>query len=131
MAFPEIRLRRLRKTGVLRSLVRETTLDASQLILPMFVVDGADTRTPIPSMPGVDHLSIDHAVEEAGQAAAFGIPGVMLFGLPSSKDEQGSGAWDDEGVVQLATRAIKAAPPESLETTAFCFAGYTSKGTGG
>ena len=128
MAFPATRLRRLRKTGTLRALVRETTLEPSQLVYPMFVVAGADTRTPIASMPGIDHLSIDHAVEEAGEAAANGVGGVMLFGLPAAKDEEGSGAWDDEGVVQLATRAIKAAHPDLLVTTDLCLCEYTSHG---
>jgi porphobilinogen synthase len=128
MAFPATRMRRLRKTAPLRGLVRETELAASQLVLPMFVVAGAGTRTPIPSMPGVDHLSIDHAVEEAGEAAALGIPAVLLFGLPAAKDEQGSGAWDDEGVIQLATRAIKAAHPDLLVITDLCLCEYTSHG---
>ncbi|HEX8105271.1 MAG TPA: porphobilinogen synthase, partial [Solirubrobacteraceae bacterium] len=128
MAFPETRLRRLRKTGALRALVRETTLDVSQLVYPMFVVHGSDTRTPIASMPGIDHLSIGHAVEEAGEAAALGIPAVMLFGLPAAKDAEGSGAWDDEGVIQLATRAIKAAHPDLLVTTDLCLCEYTSHG---
>ncbi|MDP9384421.1 MAG: porphobilinogen synthase [Actinomycetota bacterium] len=128
MAFPATRLRRLRRTQPLRALVRETTLEPSQLVLPMFVVAGADTRTPIASMPGIDHLSIGHAVEEAGEAAALGIPAVMLFGLPAAKDEEGSGAWDDEGVIQLATRAIKAAHPDLLVTTDLCLCEYTSHG---
>jgi len=128
MAFPETRLRRLRRTGALRAMVRETSLDVSHLVYPMFVVAGADTRTPIASMPGIDHLSIDHAVEEAGEAAALGIPAVMLFGLPAAKDAEGSGAWDDEGVIQLATRAIKAAHPDLLVTTDLCLCEYTSHG---
>jgi porphobilinogen synthase len=128
MAFPATRLRRLRRTGVLRDLVRETALDARHLVYPMFVVHGSDTRTPIPTMPGIDHLSIGHAVEEAGEAAALGIPAVLLFGLPASKDEQGSGAWDDEGVIQLATRAIKAAHPDLLVMTDVCLCEYTSHG---
>ncbi len=128
MAFPATRLRRLRRTQPLRALVRETTLEPSQLVYPMFVVAGADTRTPIASMPGIDHLSIDHAVEEAGEAAALGIGAVMLFGLPAAKDEEGSGAWDDEGVIQLATRAIKAAHPDLLVTTDLCLCEYTSHG---
>src|SRR5687767_913302 len=94
----------------------------------MFVVAGGERRTPIPSMPGVDHLSIDGAVEEAGTTAALGIPGVLLFGLPAEKDEQGSGAWDDEGVIQLATRAIRAAHPELLVFTDVCLCEYTSHG---
>src|SRR4029079_6572968 len=97
MAFPATRLRRLRKTGVLRGLVRETELSVSHLILPMFVVAGAERRSPIASLPGIDHLSIDGAVEEAGIAASLGIPGVLLFGLPADKDEKGSGAWAHTG----------------------------------
>jgi porphobilinogen synthase len=128
MPFPATRLRRLRKTGLLRDLVRETSLEVRHLVLPMFVVAGTDRRTPIASMPGVDHLSIDHAVEEAGSAAASGIPAVLLFGLPAAKDAEGSGAWDDEGVVQLATRAIKAAHPELLVITDLCLCEYTSHG---
>ena len=128
MPFPETRLRRLRRTGALRAMVRETSLDVSHLVYPMFVVAGTDTRTPIASMPGIDHLSIDHAVEEAGEAAALGIPAVMLFGLPATKDEEGSGAWDDEGIVQLATRAIKGAHPDLLVTTDLCLCEYTSHG---
>jgi len=128
MAFPATRMRRLRKTGVLRGLVRETELSVSHLVLPMFVVAGGEKRTPIPSLPGVDHLSIDGAVEEAGIAHSLGIPAVLLFGLPASKDEEGSGAWDDEGVVQLATRAIKAAHPDLLVICDLCLCEYTSHG---
>ena len=94
----------------------------------MFVVAGGERRTPIPSMPGIDHLSIDDAVEEAGEAHALGIPAVLLFGLPAAKDEQGSGAWDDEGVIQLATRAIKAAHPDLLVIADLCLCEYTSHG---
>jgi len=128
MAFPVTRLRRLRKTASLRGLTRETELSASHLVYPMFVVAGSDRRTPIASMPGIDHLSIDHAVEEAGAAQALGIPAVLLFGLPAAKDEQGTGAWDDEGVIQLATRAIKAAHPELMVVTDLCLCEYTSHG---
>src|SRR5919108_3015170 len=128
MVFPATRLRRLRRTGLLRGLVRETELSVDHLISPMFVVAGGERRTPIASLPGVDHLSIDGAVEEAGEVAALGIPGVLLFGLPAHKDEQGSGAWDDECVIQLATRAIKAAHPELLVITDLCLCEYTSHG---
>src|ERR687894_997556 len=128
MAFPATRLRRLRKTAPLRGLTRETELAASHLVYPMFVVAGGERRTPIASLPGVDHLSIDGAVEEAGIAADLGIPGVLLFGLPADKDEQGSGAWDDEGVIQLATRAIKAAHPDLLVIADLCLCEYTSHG---
>ena len=129
MSFPVTRMRRLRRTGVLRDLVRETSLQPRHLISPMFIQAGAAApRTPIPEMPGVDHLSIDAAVEEAGRCAELGIPGVLLFGLPAAKDEEGSGAWDDEGVVQLATRAIKAAHPDLLVVTDLCLCEYTSHG---
>src|SRR3954466_3734515 len=128
MEFPATRLRRLRKTGVLRGLVRETELAVSHLVYPMFVVAGGPRRTPIPQMPGIDHLAIDGAVEEAGIAASLGIPAVLLFGLPSSKDPEGSGAWDDEGVIQLATRAIKAAHPDLFVITDLCLCEYTSHG---
>jgi porphobilinogen synthase len=128
MTFPATRLRRLRASTGIRDLVRETALSPRHLVLPMFVVDGLEGRRPIPSMPGVDHLSITEAVREAGDAAALGIPAVLLFGLPAAKDEEGSGAWDDEGVVQLATRAIKAAHPELLVITDLCLCEYTSHG---
>ena len=128
MAFPQTRLRRLRTTRALRGLVRETHLSPSDFVYPMFVAHGVDRREPIAEMPGVDHLSIAHAVEEAGEAAALGLPAVLLFGLPAAKDEEGSGAWDDEGVVQLATRAIKDAHPELLVITDLCLCEYTSHG---
>ncbi|HEY2770696.1 MAG TPA: porphobilinogen synthase [Solirubrobacteraceae bacterium] len=128
MAFPQTRLRRLRATRALRGLVRETRLTPSDFVYPMFVAHGVDRREPIAAMPGIDHLSIDHAVQEAGEAAALGIPAVLLFGLPASKDEEGSGAWDDEGVVQLATRAIKEAHPDLLVITDLCLCEYTSHG---
>jgi porphobilinogen synthase len=128
MAFPATRLRRLRKTGVLRDMVRETELSPKHLVYPMFIELGTDSRTPIESMPGVERLSISHAVEEAGAAHQLGIPSVLLFGIPAEKDEQGSGAYDEEGVVQLATRAIKEAHPELVVITDVCLCEYTSHG---
>jgi porphobilinogen synthase len=128
MAFPATRMRRLRRTGALRGLVRETRLDAGDLILPLFVTHGSDRREPVSSMPGVARLGVEHAVEEAAAAAALGIPAVMLFGIPADKDEEGSGAWDDEGVVQLATRAIKERLPELLVIPDLCLCEYTSHG---
>jgi porphobilinogen synthase len=128
MSFPQTRLRRLRATRALRGLVRETRLTAADFVYPMFVAHGIDRREPIAAMPGVDRLSIAHAVAEAGEAAAMGIPGVLLFGLPAAKDEEGSGAWDDEGIVQLATRAIKEAHPDLLVITDLCLCEYTSHG---
>jgi porphobilinogen synthase len=128
MAYPHTRLRRLRQTGALRSLVRETELRASQLVYPLFVEHGLDRRTPIEAMPGIDRLSINHAVEEAGAAAELGVPAVLLFGIPAAKDDEGSGAWDDEGVVQLAVRAIKEALPDLLVITDVCLCEYTTHG---
>jgi porphobilinogen synthase len=127
MGFPQTRLRRLRQTAVLRDLVRETRLDPSAFVLPLFV-HTEEGREPIAAMPGVDRLSISHAGHEAGEAAALGIPAVLLFGIPAHKDEEGSGAWDDEGVVQLATRAIKEAHPDLLVMTDVCLCEYTSHG---
>jgi porphobilinogen synthase len=126
--FPATRMRRLRRTGLVRGLVRETELTPAHLVSPMFVVEGASGRTPIASLPGVDHLSVEAAVEEAGEVARLGIPAVLLFGLPAAKDEEGSGAWDDEGAVQLATRAIKAAHPDLLVICDVCLCEYTTHG---
>jgi porphobilinogen synthase len=128
MAFPQTRLRRLRATHALRGLVRETSLSPADLVYPLFVAHGIDRREPIAAMPGIDHLSIAHAVTEAGEAQALGIPAVLLFGLPAAKDDEGSGAWDDEGVIQLATRAIKEAYPDLLVITDLCLCEYTSHG---
>jgi porphobilinogen synthase len=128
MPFPQTRLRRLRATHALRGLVRETRLDPGDFVYPMFVAHGIDRRNPIESMPGVSQLSIANAVEEAGEAHALGVPAVLLFGLPAAKDELGSGAWDEEGIVQLATRAIKEAHPELIVITDLCLCEYTSHG---
>ncbi|HEV3228973.1 MAG TPA: porphobilinogen synthase [Solirubrobacteraceae bacterium] len=128
MAFPQTRLRRLRRTAALRDLVRETDLATARLVLPMFVASRASGREPIASMPGVERLSIGQAVQEAGEAAALGLPAVLLFGIPEHKDSDGSGAWDEEGVVQLAVRAIKEAHPDLLVITDVCLCEYTDHG---
>src|ERR671932_1518523 len=128
MAFPIQRLRRTRSTANLRGLVRETELSPTDFIYPIFVTAGEDVRNPATAMPGVFQLSINHAVEEAKKAHALGIPGVLLFGIPAEKDEAASGAYDPEGVVQLATRAIKDALPELLVVTDVCLCEYTSHG---
>src|SRR3954467_15217961 len=127
MAFPATRLRRLRKTGVLRDMVRETELTPSHLVQPLFVQLGEE-RTPVESMPGVERLSISNAVEEAGHVHSLGVPAVLLFGIPTDKDEQGSGAYDEEGVVQMAVRALKEAHPDLTVITDVCLCEYTSHG---
>jgi porphobilinogen synthase len=128
MAFPATRMRRLRKTGLLRGMVRETELSASHLVYPLFVELGTDRRSAIEAMPGVERLSISQAVDEAGGAHELGIPAVLLFGIPAAKDEQASGAHDAEGVVQLAVRALKEAHPELVVITDVCLCAYTSHG---
>nr|MDQ3588599.1 porphobilinogen synthase [Actinomycetota bacterium] len=128
MGFPATRMRRLRQTGLLRAMVRETELTPAHLVQPLFVQLGEDSRTPIEAMPGVERLSISNAVQEAGTAHALGVPAVLLFGVPAEKDEKASGAYDDEGVVQLAVRAIKEAHPELVVVTDVCLCAYTSHG---
>jgi porphobilinogen synthase len=128
MAYPATRMRRLRRTGALRGLIRETELSPSHLIYPMFVQLGTESRSPIEAMPGVDRMSINTAVEEAGEAFGLGIPAVLIFGVPAEKDELGAGAYDDEGVAQLAVRAIKEAHPELLVFTDVCLCSYTTHG---
>ncbi|HEY7829417.1 MAG TPA: porphobilinogen synthase [Solirubrobacteraceae bacterium] len=128
MAFPQTRLRRLRASPALRGLVRETDLRAEQLILPLFVSETAEGREEIQAMPGVQRLSIAEAVKEAGEATRLGLGAVLLFGLPAEKDREGSAAWDEEGIVQLSTRAIKQAHPELLVVTDVCLCEYTEHG---
>jgi porphobilinogen synthase len=128
MAFPTQRLRRTRGTAGLRGIVRETELSPNDFIYPIFVAAGEDVKNPIASMPGIFQLSINHAVEEAKKAHSLGIPGVLLFGIPDEKDEAASGAYDPEGVVQLAIRAIKDAVPELLVVADVCLCEYTSHG---
>ncbi|HSL00884.1 MAG TPA: porphobilinogen synthase [Rubrobacteraceae bacterium] len=128
VAFPAQRLRRTRHTAALRGLVRETRLSPGDFVYPLFVTVGEDVRRPVSSMPGVSQLSINHAVAEARRAFELGVPGVLLFGIPDEKDEAASGAYDPEGVVQLATRAIKDAVPELLVITDVCLCEYMSHG---
>jgi len=122
------RSRRLRRTGGIRRLVRETRLSADQLIYPLFVTTGSGVRREVPSMPGVFQLSVDEAVREVEGAKADGVPGVLLFGLPSTKDEIGSAAYDPDAPVQSAIRAIKRAVPEMIVVTDVCLCEYTSHG---
>ena len=107
MNFPAVRMRRLRRTEAIRALVRETHLHPGALIYPLFLCPGEGVRKPIGSMPGVFNLSLDEAVKEAEQCAMLGIGGLLLFGLPAEKDEQATGAWADDGIVQTALREFK------------------------
>jgi porphobilinogen synthase len=130
MSFPEVRMRRLRRSDALRSLVRETTLDPGDLIYPLFICPGEGVRRPIGSMPGVFNLSVDEAVREAEEVASLGLGGLLLFGLPETKDEQGTGAWDENGIVQQGLRAIKrsAAAKKLVVIADVCLCEYTSHG---
>ncbi len=128
MSFPQTRMRRLRATASLRGLVRETELSAGRFVLPLFVSETASAREPIEAMPGVQRLPIAAAVQEARAAADAGIAAVMLFGVPAEKDAHGSGAYDEEGVVQLATGAIKRELPQLLVITDVCLCEYTDHG---
>ena len=127
-SFPVWRGRRLRRTGPLRALVRETRITPERLILPLFVTDGKGVREAVPSMPGVARTSVDEAVKDAGEAAKLGLGGVLLFGIPAHKDAEGSGAWDDDGAVQRAVRAIKKASPDLTVLTDVCLCEYTEHG---
>lgn len=122
------RPRRLRGSMGLRNLVRETLLTAHDFVLPLFVVPGENVRTAIASLPGVEHLSVDQAVQEAKKAYSLGIQGVLLFGLPEYKDAQGSSAWDMTSPVQKAVMAIKQAVPGLVVMTDVCLCQYTSTG---
>src|SRR3569623_661627 len=128
MSFPETRPRRLRRSAALRRLVRETPLAAGNFIFPMFVCPGNGVRREISSLPGQFHFSVEQAVREAEEVAALGIPAVILFGLPKKKDEVGSEAWAQDGVVQNAIRAIKKAVPELVVMVDACFCEYTTHG---
>ncbi|QRK06990.1 porphobilinogen synthase [Archangium violaceum] len=128
MSFPIHRPRRLRRSPALREMVRETTLAPSDFIYPLFVVEGRDIRRPIGSMPGVFNLSLEHAVAEAKQARALGVPAVLLFGIPDHKDAQGSQAYARDGIVQRAVREIKNAIPDMLVMVDVCLCEYTDHG---
>jgi len=130
MSFPEIRMRRLRRTESLRALVRETSLEPGDMIYPIFLCPGAGVRHAVGSMPGVFNLSIDEAVREAEAVASLGIGGLLLFGLPETKDEQGTGAWDENGIVQQGLRALKrsAAAKKLVLIADVCLCEYTSHG---
>ncbi|MDB4907366.1 MAG: hemB [Gemmatimonadetes bacterium] len=126
--YPDYRPRRLRRTAALRNLVRETRLDPASFILPLFVRSGEKLRTPVGSMPGVNQTSVDELLVDARKAASLGVGGVLLFGIPDHKDEQGSGAWDDHGPVATAVRALKQELPQLVVITDVCMCEYTSHG---
>src|SRR2546427_3399102 len=128
MSFPIHRMRRMRATESMRRLVRETRLEPSQFILPLFVCPGQGVRREISSMPGNYQLSIDELVRECAEAQSLGIGGLMLFGLPETKDEMASGAYADDGIVQCAVRALKRELPRLLVITDVCNCEYTSHG---
>jgi porphobilinogen synthase len=130
MGFPENRMRRLRRSESLRALVRETSLDPGDLIYPLFICPGEGVRKAIGSMPGVCNVSVDEAVREAEEAASLGLGGLLLFGLPESKDEQGTGAYDDQGIVQQGLRALKqsSAAKKLVLIADVCLCEYTSHG---
>jgi porphobilinogen synthase len=128
MNFPIYRPRRLRRNEKLRNLIRETTLEPRNFIYPLFVGPGKGKADPVSSMPGIAQLSVDRAVSECREVLGLGIPAVILFGLPERKDEAGSEAYDDAGVVQQAIRAIKETVPELLVITDVCLCEYTDHG---
>jgi porphobilinogen synthase len=130
MEYPVTRMRRLRRSEPMRRLVRETHLEPGALILPLFLCEGEGVRREISSMPGVFNLSVDQAMKEAESAAALGIGGMLLFGLPAERDEQATGAWSDDGIVQRGLRALKAssAAKKLLLIADVCLCEYTSHG---
>lgn len=127
-AFPQLRLRRLRRSPTLRRMVRETQLNVDDLIAPLFVRHGQNIRKPILSMPGQAQLSVDVAVQEAQQLARLGVPAVLLFGIPARKDLLGSENYDENGIVPQTIRAIKQALPDLIVISDMCFCEYTSHG---
>ncbi|HET6412418.1 MAG TPA: porphobilinogen synthase [Anaeromyxobacter sp.] len=128
MPYPRERPRRLRRSEALRSLVRETTLAPDDLVWPLFVVPGRRVKNPVPSMPGVFQLSVDELVAEAQAGYEVGVRSVILFGIPEAKDAQGSGAWDENGVVPRAVRALKETVPGLVVMTDVCLCEYTDHG---
>jgi porphobilinogen synthase len=128
MSFPDHRKRRLRVSEPMRRLVRETHLEPSQFVLPLFVCPGQGVRRPIGSMPGNAQLSVDELVKDCEELQSLGIGGVMLFGIPETKDDQASGAYADDGITQQAVRAVKAATRDLIVMTDVCNCEYTSHG---
>ena len=127
-SFPDLRLRRLRGTGPMRDLARETRLSTREFVYPMFVTHGHGVRAAIEPMPGCYQMSLDVMSEEVDEVASLGIPAVLLFGLPAEKDSMGSEGYDPEGIVQEAVRVIKKNSPEMLVITDVCMCEYTDHG---
>jgi len=128
VAYPDLRLRRLRRTEALRGMVRETRLNVSNFIYPLFVMEGKKVKEEVSSMPGVYRYSVDMLPPEVEEIARLEIPGVIIFGIPDEKDEQASEAYNPTGVVQEAVRVIKKTVPELVVTTDVCLCEYTSHG---
>ncbi len=128
MKYPIYRPRRLRRSENLRRLIRETRLSVDHLVYPIFVIHGENVKNPIPSMPGIFQLSVDEAVKEAKEVSELGIPAIILFGIPQSKDERGSEAYSEDGIIQRTVRAIKEKVPELIVITDVCLCEYTSHG---
>ena len=128
MSFPLVRSRRLRRTAAIRGMVRETRLSPQDLVLPLFAVSGKNVRRPIASMPGVAQLSVDNVVVEALAAHRLGVPAVILFGIPDTKDAQGSTAWDPDGPVCRALSELKSAAPDLVTMADVCLCEYTDHG---
>jgi porphobilinogen synthase len=127
-SFPQYRPRRLRRTAALRNLVRETHLSPSQLVLPVFLRDGKKLRRPVGTMPGVNQTSVDEMLRDAEAAAKAKVGGIILFGIPETKDATGSSAWDERGAVQLGVSALKKEIPELVVITDVCMCEYTDHG---
>ncbi len=128
MLFPDYRPRRLRQNEAFRRMIRETHLSVDDFILPLFAISGRDVKNPIPSMPGHFQLSVEHLIKTAASAVELGIPAVMLFGIPDSKDSLGTRAYADDGIVQIAARALKDKLPQLAIITDVCLCQYTDHG---
>ncbi len=128
MLFPDYRPRRLRQKEAFRRMIRETHLSVDDFILPLFAINGRDVKNPIPSMPGHFQLSVEHLIKTAASAVDLGIPAVMLFGIPDSKDSLGTRAYADDGIVQIAARALKDKLPQLAVITDVCLCQYTDHG---
>lgn len=128
MSFPVTRLRRLRSSGNIRRLVRETHISAADFIYPMFVIYGDQVKNPVPSMPGVFQLSIDNLIADVKEVVDLNIPAIILFGIPETKDEVGSSAYDENGIMQRAIHEVKSAYPDLLVITDVCLCEYTDHG---